>query len=260
MFNGHTDTVSYLKTAFLAQVLDSLDKLAGNAFLFQLLRNLDIQCNCKASFIGNGPSGNVLAEDFHIFAFDANFLPFCQAHSHTSLFQLSDFFLRQSLDCRADALHQFSELLSHCSEVTLDLLDQNSLSVHKLKFFHIHFFQDEMLHGNDALLLGSICGRNGNALQRLTHNDVFFLAQTQHHAGYLLGKLHAKFLFPVNTGFICNGEFAQVYALVVTARCLAQITVQTVRKVRRDGSHQFGDSFQTGIESLVCAQLVCAHG
>ena len=117
-----------------------------------------------------------------------------------------------------------------------------------------------MLHGNDALLLGCIGCRNGNALQGLTHNNVFFLAQTQHHAGNLLGKLHAKFLFPVNTGFICNGEFAQVYALIVTTRCLAQITIQTVCKVRRDGSHQLGYCFQTGIESLVCAQFVCAHG
>ena len=52
--------VGDIKTAFLTDVLDPVDKLARNAFVTQFIGNGDVESNGKFAFVCNLPTGDIL--------------------------------------------------------------------------------------------------------------------------------------------------------------------------------------------------------
>lgn len=60
IFNKDGNLVGDIKTAFLADVLDPVDKLARNAFVALFIGNGDIKSNGKFSFVCNLPARDIL--------------------------------------------------------------------------------------------------------------------------------------------------------------------------------------------------------
>lgn len=78
--NQKRNLVSYIKVTFFPQILYPVDQFPGNAFFFQFLRYIDIQCYGQAAFIGNQPARNVFRKNFHIFQPQYNtFSPMCNS-------------------------------------------------------------------------------------------------------------------------------------------------------------------------------------
>ena len=108
-----------------------------------------------------------------------------------------------------------------------------------------------MLHGFDALLLFVVNGGDGYLLQGLAHDDLFLLAEREHHGGNLLCQFHARLLFLVYLALVGHGECAQVHALCVSSCGFREVAIETVGIVGCNGSHQLGHGLQTSVEGLI---------
>ena len=71
ILNYNPDLVSHLKPTLLADVLDAVDKLAGNTLVKQLRGDGDVQRHGQLTLVGNKPSGYILGDDLHLFSSDA---------------------------------------------------------------------------------------------------------------------------------------------------------------------------------------------
>jgi hypothetical protein len=67
IFNKHCYLVADIEAIFLSDILDPVYKLAGYAFILQVVRYSNIQCDSKLSIIGNLPAGNIFGDYLNIF-------------------------------------------------------------------------------------------------------------------------------------------------------------------------------------------------
>ena len=105
------------------------------------------------------------------------------------------------------------------------------------------------------LLLVSIDGRNHDLLKRLAHLDVHLAAQGEHHRSDALGHLHASFEVEVDGSLIDGGELVEMHAVALAA----EVLVELVGIEGCEGSQEFGNGHQAGVERLVGRALVVAH-
>ena len=257
--------VGDLESALLAQALDAAYQFACNALQAQVLADFQIERNGQSALVGHAPSGNILAEDLYVGQFYVGCIAAGQCEEDAAVvLQLAYLLLCHGLYGGIHVLHQCAELLSHDSEVALHLLYQHAFGLHKLHLLDVHFVQDELLHCFESLSLLRIGGRDSHLLQRLFHYDLLLLTQAQYHGGQLLGQSHALLLLGIDDGVVSLGECAQVYTLllflVAALGGTCEVSPQTVGIEWGDGRHQLGDGLQAGVEGLVGAQLVGAHG
>ena len=191
MGKRHGNTVGNLEILFLTQVLYTLHQFTGRTLHAKRIRHGNIERHRQAAFIGHRPAGNVLTENLHVGHLDGYRLAALQGHAERAFaFQLSYLFLCQALHRSGHVLHQFTELLAHRTEVALHFLHQHAIAFHKLQFLDVHFVQNQLFHGFYAFTAFGVTRRYGNALQGLTHDNPFFLAQGQDHGRNLLRQFH----------------------------------------------------------------------
>ena len=62
----NTNTVCDFKTTVLSDVLYAVNDFTSHAFLLEFVSKFYFKSNGKRPFVGNKPSGNILANDFNI--------------------------------------------------------------------------------------------------------------------------------------------------------------------------------------------------
>ena len=177
--------------------MDAFYDLACHAFVAKFVGNRDVERHSQRTFVGNAPTGHIFTDDFHIVAFDQAVLSLDVHGELSARFQFCNLFLADRSDDIVHGLHEFAELLAHHAEIALDFLLQH-VAFDEIDGFDVHFVEDELAHGLESRFESRVVHRNGNALQRLAHNDAFLLAQREHQRGGLLCQLHAGFEFTVD--------------------------------------------------------------
>src|SRR5574344_1896641 len=168
------DAVGYFKAVLLTQVLDTVDQLTSHTFTTEFISQFNFEGNGKRTFISNQPSWNILADDLYILDINYNIFSINNNCVFCFLLEFQNLFLIQCHDSIVDTLHQFSEFLSECSEVTFYLFYQNAIAFNEFQFFDIHFVHNQFLDSFDMAFLFIIYSWYHDTLQRLTNFDIDF--------------------------------------------------------------------------------------
>ena len=181
IFYRNVNTVGYLETAAFAVVLYVFYKFACQSFLTQIFGYCQIKGYCYVAFIGYGPARNIFTYHLYLVKVYLHVLSGEGKSECSVFFKLFNVILRHSVYGSCYVFHQSAVFLAHYAEIWMYAFFQHVILVYEIYFLHIDFIQNKLSHRHDLTLQRFIACRYGNFLQRLTHDNMFFLTQRKHH-------------------------------------------------------------------------------